>query len=107
MRTTFLLSSALLSGFTAAFPWAAKLVSDGSGLTNEALFSPLDKRAGSCPVHATRKGAAPYSSYYPSLYTSAMNGKPGTGRGGVLVPAPGDSAHAYVAPGPNDIRGPW
>jgi hypothetical protein len=22
------------------------------------------------------------------------------------VPAPGDTAHQYVAPGPNDIRGP-
>jgi hypothetical protein len=68
--------------------------------------SPLEPPAATCPVNALPKGAAPYSSDYPSAYTGAKNGLPGTGKGGVLVPATGDSAHAYVAPRPNDIRGP-
>lgn len=41
---------------------------------------------------------------YP--YNSAQNGLPGKGIGGYQVPAPGDTAHQFVAPGPNDIRGP-
>lgn len=60
-----------------------------------------------CPIHTTRQGAAPYSSYYPSAYTGAKNGLPGNGKGGVLVPAAGDTAHAYVPPSSTDLRGPW
>lgn len=109
MRNSVLTTSLLLSGLTTAFPWAAKLAAGGqSHVAMDRILSPLAKRdAGTCPVHLTRQGAAPYSSYYPSMYTGAMNGQAGTGNGGVQVPAPGDTAHAYVAPGPGDIRGPW
>lgn len=62
------------------------------------------KRQNSCPFNANHKPAAAYSSKYP--YTGAKNGAPGTGVGGIKVPADGDTAHAFVAPGPNDIRGP-
>lgn len=41
---------------------------------------------------------------YP--YNNAKNGQPGNGKGGYMVPADGDTAHYFVAPGPNDIRGP-
>lgn len=41
---------------------------------------------------------------YP--YNNAKNGAPGNGKGGYQVPAPGDTAHQFIAPGPNDIRGP-
>lgn len=68
----------------------------------------LEKRVeiATCPLHLTPQGAAPYSSYYPSKYTGAKNGLPGTGKGGVLVPAANDTAHAYTAPSSSDIRGP-
>lgn len=39
-------------------------------------------------------------------YNNAKNGSAGDGKGGFQVPAPGDTAHQFVAPGPNDIRGP-
>jgi unspecific peroxygenase len=61
------------------------------------------KRA-TCPFNANHPGAAPYDSKYP--YTGAKNGLPGTQVGGVKVPADGDTAHAFEAPGPDDIRGP-
>ena len=41
---------------------------------------------------------------YP--YNNAKNGLPGNGKGGYQVPADGDTAHYFVAPGPGDIRGP-
>ena len=62
------------------------------------------KRQGGCPVNANHPGAAPLTSQYP--YLNAKNGQPGSGQGGIQVPASGDTAHAYVAPGSNDVRGP-
>ncbi|KAF2422624.1 Cloroperoxidase [Tothia fuscella] len=58
----------------------------------------------SCPFNANHQPAAPISSQYP--YNGAKNGAPGKGVGGYQVPADGDTAHQFVAPGPNDIRGP-
>jgi Peroxidase, family 2 len=55
-------------------------------------------------VPSIHRGAAPYNSQYP--YTGARNGAPGSQVGGVKVPADGDTAHAFEAPGRNDIRGP-
>lgn len=62
------------------------------------------KRETSCLFNPNHPGAAPYNSKYP--YTGAQNGLPGTGVGGTLVPTEGDAAHAFEAPGPDDIRGP-
>ena len=62
------------------------------------------KRQSSCPFNSNHPGAAPYTSDFP--YTGANNGLAGTGVGGILVPAEGDTAHAFEAPGPDDIRGP-
>ena len=39
-------------------------------------------------------------------YGGAINGIPGTGKGGYLVPAIGDEAHQFIAPTDTDIRGP-
>ncbi|GAB7354943.1 hypothetical protein MBLNU459_g5561t1 [Dothideomycetes sp. NU459] len=58
----------------------------------------------SCPFNANHVPAAAWNPKYP--YNSAVNGSQGKGIGGYQVPAPGDTAHAFVAPGPNDIRGP-
>ena len=80
--------------------------------------------AATCPFNANHKPANPITTKYP--YNGAINGKPGKGKGGYLVPAKvslnfgvmfcshadvyqprkGDTAHQFVAPGPNDIRGP-
>jgi hypothetical protein len=39
-------------------------------------------------------------------YAGSTNGSPGTNPGGYLVPAVGDTAHAFIAPGSHDVRGP-
>ena len=57
-----------------------------------------------CPFNSNHKPANPITSQYP--YNSAKNGVAGKGIGGYQVPASGDTAHQFVAPGPNDIRGP-
>lgn len=108
MHFSTLLLPVLLPGLVHAYPWALNIARGGDiNEIKHQLSASLEKRAATCPVIATRQGAAPYSSYYPSKYTGAQNGMAGTGKGGVQVPAKGDTAHAYVAPGPNDIRGPW
>ncbi|KAH9825695.1 heme-thiolate peroxidase aromatic peroxygenase like protein [Teratosphaeria destructans] len=99
----------LLPVIALAYPWALDIANGGTGQgVSKALSSQLTKRAsaGVCPIHATRQGAAPYSDIYPSKYTGAKDGLPGTGKGGVLVPAEGDTAHAYQAPSSTDLRGP-
>ncbi|KAI7469716.1 Cloroperoxidase [Hortaea werneckii] len=111
MRTfTSLSLAAAVLPLSSAYPWALN-IANGEGNAadiSEAVTSTLSKRAdrGTCPVHLLRKGAAPYSDVYPSKYTGAKNGLPGTGKGGVLVPAKGDTAHAYVKPSASDVRGP-
>jgi len=96
----------------ALLPVLLALVGDANGyawmekLANGEPATTLDKRAATCPIHLTPQGAAPYSEYYPSKYTGARDGLPGTGKGGVLVPAANDTAHAYSPPSSSDIRGP-
>ncbi|CAG8953597.1 hypothetical protein HYFRA_00010056 [Hymenoscyphus fraxineus] len=57
-----------------------------------------------CPFNPNHVPAPGISAQFP--YNGAKDGLPGNGRGGYLVPAPGDTAHQYTPPGPNDIRGP-
>jgi hypothetical protein len=96
----------------ALLPLLLTMFSDADGyawmekLTHGEPATTLHKRAATCPVHLTPQGAAPYSEYYPSRYTGARDGLPGTGKGGVLVPAANDTAHAYSPPSSSDIRGP-
>ncbi|KAL9116549.1 MAG: hypothetical protein Q9187_006925 [Circinaria calcarea] len=97
-----LLSLFLLMGPAIAFPFVADMPGVDSSLLSKR--SRDTKRQLSCPFNANHPGAAPYSATYP--YTGAKNGLPGTQRGGIKVPADGDTAHAFEAPGPNDIRGP-
>lgn len=92
-----------------AYPWALD-IANGKDQSGEAIAAAIARRqsgGGSCPVHLSRKGAAPYSDIYPGQYTGAKNGLAGTGKGGVLVPAANDTAHAYEAPASDDVRGPW
>ncbi|KAL8932270.1 MAG: hypothetical protein Q9211_006418, partial [Gyalolechia sp. 1 TL-2023] len=87
-----------------AFPFVADMPGIDTSALRNARPSPHDKRQSTCPFNPSHPGAAPYNSNYP--YTGARNGLPGTGVGGIKVPADGDIAHAFEAPGPNDIRGP-
>lgn len=93
---------AALVGQAVAYPWVAGLAGVDSSLLRR-QFQPGS--AATCPNNPNHPGAAPYSTKYP--YCGAKGGLPG-----VFpclknqVPAPGDTAHAYEPPGPNDIRGP-
>lgn len=86
------------------FPFVAEIPGVDSSLLRKDSRSSNEKRQSTCPFNSVHPGAAPYNAKYP--YTGARNGLPGTGKGGILVPAAGDTAHAFEAPGPNDIRGP-
>ena len=110
MKYIIILSSLLTSAY--AFPWVA----DAPGVDSSMLKGYREAKAkrqqvgtgpgsaASCPFNANHKAAAPITSQYP--YNGAKNGVPGKGKGGYQVPASGDTAHQFVAPGPNDIRGP-
>ena len=100
--TRLILSLLLLAPISNSFPFVA----DAPGVDSSLLGrgSQSTKRQAACPFNSVHTGAAPYSAQYP--YTGAKDGLPGTGVGGVKVPADGDTAHAFEAPGPNDIRGP-
>ena len=87
-----------------AFPFIAEMPGVDSSLLRSADRVSSEKRQTTCPFNSVHPGAAPYNASYP--YTGAQNGLPGTGKGGILVPAVGDTAHAFEAPGPDDIRGP-
>ncbi|KAG9950922.1 Cloroperoxidase, partial [Aureobasidium melanogenum] len=101
--------ASLFVASASAFPW----VVDQPGVDSSLLGRKVRRQqpggyqnggAATCPFNSDHKGAAPYNSKYP--YNGAQNGLPGKGVGGYQVPAPGDTAHQYVAPGKNDIRGP-
>jgi hypothetical protein len=103
----FLLSASAVS----AYPWVANqpgvdstLLPRNRNVKRQSSNTGYDYAPGTCPFNANHQPAAPYNSKYP--YTGARNGAPGSGKGGILVPADGDTAHAFQAPGPNDIRGP-
>ena len=100
----FILASLLATHSVLAFPFVAETPGVDSSLFRKANRVSHGKRQSSCPFNSVHPGAAPYNAKYP--YTGAQNALPGTGKGGILVPAPGDTAHAFEAPGPNDIRGP-
>ncbi|KAL6705176.1 hypothetical protein ACN47E_007281 [Coniothyrium glycines] len=109
MRASIVSISCLASVVT-AWPWIASVPGvDLSAIHAHPENSAKQRRqAGgldpTCPFNAEHPGAAPFDIRFP--YTGSINGLPGTGIGGVRVPAPGDTAHAFTPPGPNDIRGP-
>ncbi|KAI9687421.1 MAG: hypothetical protein M1820_010445 [Bogoriella megaspora] len=105
----FITSLAALVGISCAFPWVAVQPGVDSSLlkrSSKRQQSGGNEPGGpaSCPFNADHKPAAPVTSQYP--YNNAQNGLPGVGKGGFQAPASGDAAHQFVAPGPNDIRGP-
>jgi len=107
----FIVSSLFLSG-AYGFPFVAEIPGIDTSLLNAERRRLRRQQPGSgpgsaaeCPFNANHVPAAPITSQYP--YNNAVNGKPGNGKGGFLVPAPGDTAHYFVAPDySKDIRGP-
>lgn len=103
-------SVALAAEAVVAFPFV--LNSPG---VDSSLFGGLARRqqvgtgagsAANCPFNKNHVPAAPATAQFP--YNNAVNGSQGNGKGGYLVPAPGDTAHQFIAPRPGiDIRGPW
>jgi hypothetical protein len=97
-----------------AFPFVADLPGVDSSLFRNARREYNAKRqqpgltnpggAATCPNNPNHVPAPGITAKY--LYNGAKNGFPGKGKGGYQVPAPGDDAHKFVKPGPNDIRGP-
>src|SRR4051812_18159707 len=59
-----------------------------------------------CPYNPPEKHvpAPGVTAQFP--YNNAKNGKKGNEKGGYQVPAPGDTAHRFIAPTSTDIRGP-
>ncbi|KAF2821794.1 Cloroperoxidase [Ophiobolus disseminans] len=107
-----LLRILLLASFApsiAAWPWVAGVPGVDLSVI-QAIPENLLKQARqmgpdpTCPFNPDHPGAAPFDVRYP--YTGSIGGLPGTGVGGVEVPSPGDMAHQFTPPGPNDIRGP-
>lgn len=85
-------------------------VSNMPGVDNS-LLRPRQQPGGSqpggaatCPFNPNHVPAPGINATFP--YNHAISGLPGRGIGGYKVPADGDTAHQFQAPGPNDIRGP-
>ncbi len=94
-----------------AFPFVAEMPGVDSSLFKGYRNRPRQQSGGgnpggpaTCPNNPDHVPAPGITAQYP--YNGAKNGLPGNGNGGYQVPAPGDTAHYFVAPGPNDIRGP-
>jgi hypothetical protein len=101
-----LLAIALTAPTVLAFPFVSQMPG-----VDSSLFAKRQQSGGSnpgglltCPNNPNHVPAPGITDQYP--YNGAKNGAPGKGVGGYLVPAKGDTAHQFVAPGQNDIRGP-
>ncbi|EHL00974.1 Cloroperoxidase [Glarea lozoyensis ATCC 20868] len=101
-----LLTIALTAPTVLAFPFVAQMPGVDSSLFMKRQQSGGSNPGGpaTCPNNPNHVPAPGITAQYP--YNGAKNGAPGKGVGGYRVPAVGDTAHQFVAPGPNDIRGP-
>ena len=99
---------ALVAEAVSAFPFVARQ----PGVNDRGLFNRQQSGGANpggpltCPYNPPENHvpAPGITDQYP--YNGAKDGKQGNGKGGYLVPAPGDTAHQFIAPGPNDVRGP-
>ncbi|PPJ52508.1 hypothetical protein CBER1_10348 [Cercospora berteroae] len=77
---------------------------DSSSLPSRAATL-VQRDSPGCPFNADHEPGFSSTEDFP--YLGAKNGSPGTGKGGIQVPAPGDVAHVFKEPNPQtDIRGP-
>jgi hypothetical protein len=102
-KSIFLALAAANGAF--AYPWVPSMPGVDSSMLG-ARAQPLNSRdSPNCPFNPNHVPAAPITDEFP--YLGAKNGIPGNDRGGIQVPAPGDTAHRFIAPNPaTDIRGP-
>jgi hypothetical protein len=107
MKYSLIVIALLAEAFTVtAFPFVAEMPGVDASLLR--LKSKRQQSGGSnpggpatCPFNSNHVPAPGITAQYP--YNGAKNGLPGKGVGGYQVPAPGDTAHYFVPPGPNDI----
>jgi len=109
-----IISVALAAEAVTAFPFVMDMPGVDSSLIRNVRKANHAKRQQSgganpggpltCPYNPDHVPAVGISDAFP--YGGAKNGSQGTGKGGYLVPDPNDPDHQYIAPGPNDIRGP-
>lgn len=98
---------ALAAEAVTAFPFVANMPGVDSSLLPKRQQSGGGNPGGplTCPNNPNHVAAVGISDQYP--YNGAKNGQPGKGVGGYQVPAPGDTAHMFIAPDyTTDIRGP-
>ncbi|EGP83009.1 unnamed protein product [Zymoseptoria tritici ST99CH_1E4] len=88
-----------------AYPWVPQMPGVDSSMIGARAQELNARDAPNCPFNPNHEPAAPITDQFP--YMGAKNGIPGSTKGGIQVPAPGDTAHAFRAPNPKtDIRGP-
>ena len=107
MKSSLIAVALAAQAFTAtAFPFVAEMPGVDASLLR---LKPKRQQSGgsnpggpaTCPFNPNHVPAPGITAQYP--YNGAKNGLPGKGVGGYQVPAPGDTAHYFVPPGPNDI----
>lgn len=95
----------VLVAHAVAYPWVVHAPGVDSSILPSPHTAVLARDSLNCPFNANHEPGFSSSDEYP--YLGAKDGKPGTGKGGIQVPAPGDTAHAYKDPNSQtDIRGP-
>jgi len=105
-----LLAVALAANSAVAFPFVANAPGIDSSLLRRQQSGgsnpggPQSCKGNNVPAGYVHVPAVGISDEYP--YNYAKNGQQGRGKGGYQVPAPGDTAHEFRAPGEYDIRGP-
>lgn len=101
-----LLTIALVAEAVTSYPFVANMPGIDSSLFRKTKRQQpggyQNGGAAICPFNSDHPGAAPITSQYP--YNGAVNGLPRKSVGGYQVPALGDTAHQFVAPGLNDIH---
>ncbi|PMD19253.1 Cloroperoxidase [Hyaloscypha hepaticicola] len=104
MRTIW--SIACCAGVAAAFPFVVRQ----EGIKNAHILQRQQSGGyqpggpANCPFNPNHEFPVPVTDEFP--YNGAKGGLPGEGVGGYLVPAAGDTAHQFIAPTDQDIRGP-
>lgn len=78
---------AALTVTVSTFPFIWDMPGVDTSLITKRLSEAPVKRQSNCPFNPNHPGAAPYNSEFP--YLGAKNGLPGTGQGGIKVPADG------------------
>ena len=108
------LTAALGASAVAGFPFVARTPGVDSSMLNRGSNYARQQSGGSDPGGPLTCPYIPWEDHVPAPgitdeypYNNAQNGAPGNGKGGYQVPAPGDTAHAFIAPDyTKDIRGP-